>query len=88
MTHRSDRVYLEPHVERCDPGASACAHRLGCARYMAALPASGALMENFAFSNGLGFDGSCAMYWPLGEARRPVAQPAQPKVHPPLGSAL
>lgn len=84
MTHRSGRVYLEPHVERCDPG-SACAHRLGCARYMASLPASGARLENFALSNGLGFDGSCAMHWPLGEARHPSAAPAQPKVHPPIG---
>lgn len=88
MTHRSDRVYLPPATARCDPGGAVCRQRQNCARYLASLPASGAKLENFAISLNMKPSGFCYMLVPLSHARHPVAQPAQPKVHPPLRGVL
>lgn len=88
MTHRTDRVYLPANVTRCDPGAATCRHRLTCARYMAALPATGAKLENFVSSGAMTAGGFCVMRMPLSDARRPPIEPPAPRVHPPLGSAL
>lgn len=37
MTHRTDRVHLDPKEPRCEP-AKPCARKFSCARYMATLP--------------------------------------------------
>ncbi len=87
MTHRTDRVYLPPGAARCDPGAVACRHRHSCARYMASLPASGARLQNFALTPAYRANGFCDLLLPLNFARPPAPQAAEPKVHPPLGSA-
>lgn len=79
--HRSERVYLPANVDRCDPSAH-CAGKTSCARYMAALPASGAAMSDY--SNGTAVPlGFCAMWVGL-QAFKPEAAKAAPRVFGPV----
>lgn len=43
---RTDRVYLDPAESRCEPGRP-CTVRSRCVRGIAALPATGAVLEDF-----------------------------------------
>ncbi len=48
---RTDRIYLDPSIARCEPGQH-CGLRAHCARYMAALPPAGASMMDGTASAG------------------------------------
>lgn len=85
MTHRSDRVYLHAFNPRCDP-SKVCLQKLNCARYMAALPPSGAKLVDASVLQSLW--PVCLAMLPINYLTRPRAPDAPgPRVHPPLGSA-
>jgi len=48
---RSDRIYLDLSIARCEPGLH-CPMRSHCARYLASVPVSGAM-----------FDGTTDPHW-------------------------
>lgn len=47
MTHRSDRIYLAPSEARCEP-SNPCGQRSTCARYLSAIPTSGASVADYS----------------------------------------
>ena len=90
MTHRTDRVYLPDSEERCDPQAQPCDRRSMCARYCAALPASGARLADHSIT-AIQHWGSgqlvCSHVVLLSDPRcvRPKGG-SDRRVHPPIGS--
>lgn len=78
MTHRSDRVYLDPNEARCEP-RNGCQIKDNCARYLAALPPAGAKLADFSLIG-------CVSYLSVSDAasKKPEAR----KVHPPIGGLI
>lgn len=70
MTHRSDRVYLPADEPRCGP--SKCRRREQCARYLSAIPKSGASIADFSVMNPL----ICLRYIPASH-KWPADKPAK-----------
>lgn len=75
MTHRTDRICLAPTEARCEP-RNGCTIKDSCARYLAALPPSGAKLADFSLIG-------CVSYLSVADAA--VQKPEGRKVHPPLG---
>jgi hypothetical protein len=80
MSHRTDRVRLAASEPRCEP-ANPCRHKLGCKRYLAALPQSGASMIGAGLPVNL-WGAYCPSYLPLSGDQ---ADTVKRKVHPPIG---
>ncbi len=78
MNHRTNTIPLAADEERCEPSKT-CTRKSHCARYMAALPASGARMVDhsmFLF---------CGYFVSIEDARRAAKMPtATQRTHPPL----
>lgn len=62
VQERSDRVYLDPDIARCEPHLH-CPMRSHCARYMAAIPAHGGSMMD-GTSSPLWSPSGCGDYIP------------------------
>ena len=76
MTHRSDRVYLSDDQCRCQATLAACAAKLKCARYLAAIPAHNGSVGDFSLmiAQGLG----CTKFYPLIPWPAKAPQPVKP----------
>ena len=86
MTHeRSDRIRLPYDIARCEPATPGfAAHR--CARYMAAIPPHGGVMEDFtARSGAAGCSALCSGYKDLAGLHRDAYVASQPRKFPPIG---
>ncbi len=79
MTHRSDRVYLDPEAPRC-AAVHGCNRRDTCARYMAIIGA--APLADYSVPSPVFF--GCLSFVAIKPYPKPVAAPR--RVHPPIGS--
>lgn len=80
---RTDRLPLDPDEARCEP-SKPCLVRHRCARAVAALPRTGAKLEDFSIRE-KGGTALCDGYLAV-ETVRKQAVPAPPRVHKPIGS--
>lgn len=73
IVERTDRVYLDPSIDRCDPSQH-CPMRSHCARYVAALPPANASMQDFSLHQKWS-PAYCPAYVSAQECLRKVKEP-------------
>lgn len=76
IVERTDRVYLDSSVDRCDPSFH-CPMRSHCARYVAALPPINASMQDFSLHPKWS-SAYCPAYVSAQDCLRKVKEPKKP----------